>query len=62
MAPFFGQEEMLGLILDYHGVDVAATTNTGAAALHLSVRGWGTSNIVRRLLTNLNTDPNVRDN
>ena len=62
LAAFMGKEEMLGLILDHSGVDVTATTNTGATALHEAVRGFGGSDVVRRLLANPNTDPNVRDN
>ena len=62
VAAFMGNDEMLGLILDHSGVDVTATTNTGATALHEAVRGFGGSDVVRRLLANPNTDPNVRDN
>ena len=55
-------DEILGLILDHPGVDVAATTNTGATALHEAGRGFGGSDVVQRLLANPYTDPNVRDN
>ena len=56
------REEILGLLLDQPGIDEKATTNSGDSVLHLAVDGLGGPNILRRLLTSPNTDPNVRDN
>ena len=62
LAARFDREEILGLLLDQPGIDEKATTNSGASVLHAAVHYSGGPNVLRRLLTSPNTDPNVRDN
>ena len=61
-AAFENRVEILGLLLDQPGIDEKATTDSRASVLHLAVQGYVSPNILRRLLTSPNTDPNVRDN
>ena len=61
-AARYDHEEILRLLLDQPGIDEKATTNRGASVLHAAVHYSGGPNVLRRLLTSPNTDPNVRDN
>ena len=62
LAARFDREEILGLLLEQPGIDEKATTNSGASVLRMAVIDFGGPNILRRLLTSPNTDPNARDN
>ena len=61
-AARYDHEEILRLLLDQPGIDEKATTNSGASVLHAALHYSGGPNVLRRLLTSPNTDPNVRDN
>lgn len=61
-AARYDHEEIFLLLLDQPGIDEKATTNSGASVLHAAVHYSGGPNVLRRLLTSPNTDPNVRDN
>ena len=62
LAARFDREEILGLLLEQPGIDEKATTNSGASVLHTAVIDFGGPNILRRLLSSPNTDPNAGDN
>ena len=54
-------KDVVELLLNQPGVDVKATTNWGNTALHLAcIRNCG-PDLLRCLLTNPNTDPNVKN-
>ena len=62
LAAHWDREEILGLLLDQPGIAEKATTDSGSSVLHVAVISFGGPNILRRLLTSPNTDPNARDN
>ena len=55
---------MVGLLLDHPGIDETATTNRGSTVLHqacYSLYRICGPDILRRLLSNLDVDPNVKN-
>ena len=56
-----GHEKILALLLDHPGIDDKATSNGGSTILHSACYGNCGPDILRRLLTNPDTDPNVKN-
>ena len=56
-----GHQEMVALLLDHPGIDETATTNRGFTVLHMACYRNCGPDILRRLLTNPDVDPDVKN-
>ena len=63
LAAWNGHDGIVALLLDHPGIEVGAATNNGDTALHKAARQGPAANpdVLRRLLTNPDTDPNLKN-
>ena len=63
LAALHGHDGIVALLLGHPGIEVGATNRAGNSALHYLAMNWPAANpdVLRRLLTSPDTDPNLKN-
>ena len=61
LAAWNGHGGIVALLLDHPGIEVGATNRAGQTALHCLALNAANPDLLRRLLTNPDTDPNLKN-